>query len=191
MRNFSKTILGLAVAAAITLPMAIADAASVAILPLINNSKVEDAASIFQLNAMTALERAEGFHPVDTDTLTTVIDQNFDGEILPTQAQMAEIAANGGVDMVIAMQLDELGSKTVRYKYIDRLELKLRGKLVAYNALDGKFFQKSLYPDQPRNAEEYARKDFVSTEFARITRNTVGKALGNKKIHVERPRLGW
>lgn len=191
MHNFSKTILGLAVATAITLPMAIADAASVAILPLINNSKVEDAASIFHLNAMTAMERAEDFHPVDTDALTMVIDKSFDGEILPTQVQLAEIAVNGGVDVVIAMQLDKLDSKMLRGKYIDRLQLEIRGKLVSYNALNGKFYQKNLYPDQPRNAEEYARKDFVTTEFARITRNIVGKALGNKKVHIDKPSIGW
>ena len=191
MGNMYKTFLGLALAALVTLPASPCSAETVALLPLINNSKDDDASLVYQQNAVVSVGRVDGCQLVDTEGITAAIDRNFNGKDLPSEAQLKEICQAGGVDVVIAAKLDDLGSRTVKGKYTNRLELKLSGKLVSYNALTGKFYQKGLYPEGTRNADEYSRSDFVQSEFARIVRNTVGKALGNKKVRIEKPKLGW
>lgn len=191
MRDFSNLFLGLVLATAVAFPVSITDAASVTILPLINNSLYENANVIFQQNAIVAMERTGDFHLVENDSIIAVIDKECEDGILPTQKQMQNIVAQSGVDVVIAMQLDKLDKKTTRGKYQDFMELVVSGKLVCYNALTGKFYEKSLYSGRKVNPSEYSRSNFKDLEFARITRNTVGKALGNERIQVDRPRIGW
>ena len=86
-----------------------AEAASVALLPLINNVEGDQLSNqIYYKSAIAAINAQKGFMIVENDKLTAAIDAAKIGKEVPTSAALAKIAKDGDVDIVIAMQLDKL-----------------------------------------------------------------------------------
>lgn len=172
----------------------LADAASVAFIPLVDNSHYEDKEELnatYQAAVIRTINNVEGFTLVDSDALTAVLDKNIVEGVLPNEQILRTIAEQAGVDVVFAMQLDELSSTSQFTRDDDRLTLDLKGKVVYYNALTGKFKKTTVMDDTRDLQASYARSNFELSYFANNVRHEVNRALGNKKIKLEKPRLGW
>lgn len=158
-----------------------AEAATVALLPLINNVAGDElAGQIYYKEAINALKSKKGFVLVENDALTAAIEAANVGTTVPTQAALAKIARDGDVDIVFALQLDEL-SKRERQLPGERIaKLNLQGKAVAYNRLNGAFYEHKLKSDKEIDVSLTARWDWKHEEFGRAVRQEIDRALRAK-----------
>lgn len=171
-----------------------AEAASVALLPLINTSNYENPEEVtaaYHAAAVRSIDSAEGFTLVDSDELTAVLDKNLEEGKLPSKEVMQTIARDAGVDVVIAMHLKELNSFTTFGSVEEKLHLNLDGNCVTYNALTGKFQKRRLWDDSVAPMDVYARSNFEIEAFTNNVRSEVNKALGNKKFKADKVKFGW
>jgi len=159
-----------------------AEAASVALLPLINNVQGGDelANQVFYKNAMAVLNSKKGFVMVENDKLTAAIDAAKVGTKVPSEAAMAKIAKDGDVDIVIAIQLDKLDDKVIDSSEERKLQLDLQGYAVAYNRLTGKAYQHRIYSDKTIPEALSSRWDWTHEEFGRTVRVEIDRALRAK-----------
>lgn len=158
-----------------------AEAATVALLPLINNVAGDElAAQIYYKEAINTLKSKKGFVLVENDALTAAIEKAGVGNAVPGQAALAQIARDGDVDIVFALQLDEL-SKRERQLPGERIaKLNLQGKAVAYNRLNGAFYEHKLKSDKEIDVSLTARWDWKHEEFGRAVRQEIDRALRAK-----------
>jgi autonomous glycyl radical cofactor GrcA len=159
-----------------------AEAASVALLPLINNVQGGDelANQVFYKNAMAVLNSKKGFVMVENDKLTAAIDAAKVGAKVPSEAAMAKIAKDGDVDIVIAIELDKLDDKVIDSSEERKLQLDLQGYAVAYNRLTGKAYQHRIYSDKTIPEALSSRWDWTHEEFGRTVRVEIDRALRAK-----------
>ncbi len=159
-----------------------AEAASVALLPLINNVQGGDelANQVFYKNAMAVLNSKKGFVMVENDKLTAAIDAAKVGSKVPSEAAMAKIAKDGDVDIVIAIQLDKLDDKVIDSSEERKLQLDLQGYAVAYNRLTGQAYQHRIYSDKTIPEALSSRWDWTHEEFGRTVRVEIDRALRAK-----------
>ncbi|MDO4178193.1 MAG: hypothetical protein Q4D21_03290 [Phascolarctobacterium sp.] len=172
----------------------LAEAASVALLPLIDKSDYENKEELtatYNAAAVRAINNVEGFTLVDSDELTAVLDKNLPEGTLPTEQALKNIAAQTGVDVIFAMQLDNLSSDMTMGKIEDYLYLDLRGRVVYYNALTGKFKSTSVRDDNKVPMATMARSNFEIESFRDNVRRQMNKALGNKKFKADPVKFGW
>lgn len=154
-----------------------AEAATVALLPLVNNVQDDVANQVFYKEAMNALKLQKGFVLVENDTLTAAIDAvKLDGR-LPSEAELKKIAADGKVDMVIAMQLDKLTKKTTKSTKQRFVVLDLQGKTVAYNVLTGNYYSHEIRSDAKAPEAVTSRWDWKNEQWGRQVRLEMDKAL--------------
>ena len=152
-----------------------AEAASVALLPLINNVEGGDelANQVFYKNALAVLNSKKGFVVVENDKLTAVINDAKVGNKVPSAA----IAKDGDVDIVIAVQLDKLDDKAIDSSEERKLQIDLQGYAVAYNKLTGKAYEHRIYSDKTIPEALTSRWDWTHEEFGRAVRIEVDRAL--------------
>ena len=161
----------------------VVEAASVAILPLINNVEGGDtmANQIFYKEAINTLKYQKGFVMVENDKLTAAIDAANIGDKVPGEATLAKIAKDGNVDIVIAVELDALSDKAIDSSEERKLQLDLQGYTVAYNALTGDFYKHRIYSDKIIPEALASRWNWTHEEFGRELRKEIKKALAPKK----------
>ena len=159
-----------------------AEAASVAILPLINNIEGGDdlANSLFYKEAMNAVKAKKGFYVDENAKLNAAIKEANIGKELPSASVLAKIAKDGNVDIVFALQIDELHDEPVFPSNERMLELKMEGKAVAYNALNGAFYEHEFDSDKEIDETLTTRWDWVHEEFGRQVRVEMDRALRAK-----------
>lgn len=159
-----------------------AEAASVALLPLINNVQGGDelANQVFYKNAMSVLNSKKGFVMVENDKLTAAIEAAKVGNKVPDTAALAKIAKDGDVDIVIAIQLDKLDDKVIDSSEERKLQLDLQGYAVAYNKLTGKTYAHRIYSDKTIPEALTSRWDWTHEEFGRVVRLEIDRALRDK-----------
>lgn len=159
-----------------------AEAASVAILPLINNIEGGDdlANSLFYKEAMNAVKAKKGFYVDENSKLNAAIKDANIGKELPSASVLAKIAKEGNVDIVFALQIDELHDEPVFPSSERMLELKMEGKAVAYNALNGAFYEHEFDSDKEIDETLTSRWDWVHEEFGRQVRVEMDRALRAK-----------
>lgn len=161
--------------------MQAAEAATVALLPLINNVQGDEVAGqVYYKQAINAMKAQPGFELVENDKLTVAIEAAKVNGAVPSQAALEKIAKDGGVDIVIAMQLDKLGSKPMHRTGERMIKLDMTGKAVAYNRLNGVFYAHNLRGDKVIDEALTARWDWPHEEFGRTVRVEVGRALKAK-----------
>lgn len=154
-----------------------AEAATVALLPLVNNTDNEMSNKVFYKEALGALKLQKGFVLVENDQLTAAINAAKLNGQLPNAAQMQKIAVDGNVDIVIAMQLDVL-KKSVRPSSEERtVLLDLQGQTVAYNALTGKVYSHKIDVDAKAPEAVTSRWDWANEQWGRQVRLEMEKAL--------------
>lgn len=158
-----------------------AEAATVALLPLVNNVQGDELANqVFYKQAMAVLNSKRGFVMVENDKLTAVIEKETVAGTLPSEAALQTIAKNGDVDIVIAMQLDTLEDNVIMSSEENKLQLDLQGYAVAYNKLTGEFYKHRIYNDKIVPEAVTARWDWVHEEWGRSVRLEMDRVLSGK-----------
>lgn len=171
-----------------------AEAASVALLPLINTSDYEnpeEVSATYHAAAVRSINNAEGFTLMDSDSLTAVLDKNLEEGKLPSKEAMQAIANQAGVDVIIGMHLKKLDYFTTFGGFEEKLHLQLDGDCVVYNALTGKFQKRRLWDDTVAPMDIYARSNFELESWSNNVRSEVNKAIGMKKFKADKVKFGW
>ena len=182
MKKVLRYLLMTVMALCISLPCLSAEAASVALLPLINNVEGDQVANqVFYKNAIAAMNKAKGFVMVENDKLTAAIEAANVGDEVPGEAAMAKIAKDGNVDMVLAIQIDVINDIPQPSSEENKLKMDIQGYAASYNALTGTYKKDRIYNDSIIPEVFSSRWDLVHEEFGREVRKAVTKALKAKK----------
>ena len=190
MKKIYRYLLLTLLALGLSIPALGAEAASVALLPLICNVEGDTVASqVYFKNALNTINAQKGFVLVDNDQLTAAIEAAKLGREVPDQATMAKIAKDGNVDLVIAMQLDVLKDEAIYDANDDRLKLDLQGYAVSYNKQTGEFDKHRIFDDKEIPAALASRWDWTHDEWGRNVKREVNRILKVKKVTVEAPRM--
>ena len=185
-RYFLMTVLALC----LSIPAVAAEAASVVLVPLINNVQGDEIANqIFYKNAIGAINAQQGYTIVDNDKITAIIETNKNGNKVPSEAVLKKIASESKVDIVIAVQLDELHDDPVWPSGERIVKLTMRGKAVAYNAITGKYYQHQIFSDKEIDETLTSRWDWVHEEWGYAVRREMNRILKVKKVMVDAPRM--
>ena len=190
MKKIYHYLLLTVLALCLSIPALGAEAASVALLPLINNVAGDTIASqVYFKSALSSINAQQGFVLVDNDQLTAAIESAQLGREVPDQATLAKIAKAGNVDLVIAMQLDVLKDEAIYDANDDRLKLDLQGHAVSYNKLTGEYDKHRIFDDKEIPAALASRWDWTHDEWGRNVKREVNRILKVKKVTVEAPRM--
>lgn len=167
-----------------------AEAAGVALLPLINNVEEkavegeEDASrltnQVFFKNALAAINSKKGFYMVENKKLDAAVEAANLGNKLPSADVLAEIGKAGDADIVIAFQLDALDDEVIDSSEERKLKLDLKGYVVAYNRLTGTAYEHRIYNDKMIPEALASRWDWVQEEWGRAVRVEIDRALRAK-----------
>ena len=190
MKKIYRYLLMTVLALCLSVPAIVAEAANVALIPLINNVQGDEMANqIFYKNAISAINAQQGYTIVDNDHVTAIIESNKNGNNVPSEAALKKIAKNAGVDIVIAMQLDELHDDPVFPSNERIVKLTMNGKAVAYNAITNKFYKHQIYSDKEIDETLTSRWDWVHEEWGYAIRREINRILQVKKVMVDAPRM--
>ena len=189
MKKIYRYLLMTVLALCLSIPAIAAEAASVAVLPLINNVEGRtDVSQVYYSGAINAIKAQQGFMMVDNDDLTAVVEKHTTKGVLPDKEALQAIAKEAKVDIVIAMQLDTLDYDVQRGKE-DMIKLDLQGYCVSYNALDGKFIKHRIFDETITEETSMARWDWPLEQWGRNVKREVNRCLKIKKISIEAPRM--
>ena len=181
MKKVLRYLLMTVMALCISLPCLSAEAASVALLPLINNVQGDEVANqVFYKNAIATMNKTKGFVMVENDRLTAAIEAANVSNEVPDEAPMAKIAKDGDVDMVIAIQIDTINDIPQYSSEENRLKMDIQGYVASYNALTGTYKKNRIYNDSTHPEVLSSRWDLVHEEFGREVRKAITKALKTK-----------
>lgn len=190
MKKFYRYFLMTVLALCLSIPAIAAEAATVVLVPLINNVQGDEIANqIFYKNAITTINAQQGYTIVDNDKVTEIIESNKNGNNVPSEAALKKIAKDANVDIVIAIQLDELHDEPVFPSNERMVKLTMLGKAVAYNALANKYYQHKIYSDKEMDETLTSRWDWVHEEWGYAVRHEMNRILQVKKIMVDAPRM--
>lgn len=167
------------------------EAATVALLPLINNIHEEtpQANQVYYKSAIGAINAQKGFILVENEQLNKTIEEAGIGSIVPNKDTLMQIAKKGDVDIVIAMELNELSEVTLRSSEGDRLQLKLDGRAVAYNRLTNRFYNHRIYDDLVIPEAFSTRWEWTYEQWSHNVRREINSILQVKKIKLDKPRM--
>lgn len=190
MKRIYRYLLMTVLALCLSIPAFAAEAASIALLPLINNVQGDEVASqVYYKSAINAINTQNGFMLVENDKLTAAIEAaNIAGK-MPTKATFEKIAKEGNVDIVVTMELDKLESITIYSSEENKLQLVLDGKAAAYNRITGEFYQHRIYDDKTVPEALTTRWDWTHEEWGRNVRAEINRILKVKKVQLDAPRM--
>ena len=158
-----------------------AEAATVALLPLVNNVAGDELANqVYYNNAIKALKSMPGFVIVENNQLNAAIDNAKLDTAGLNKNTLEKIAKEGNVDVVFAMQLDKLGRKPLNRTGERVLKLELEGKAFAYNRLNGVYYVHNLKGGKEIDEALTSRWDWAHEEFGRAVRQEISRALRAK-----------
>ena len=190
MKKMYRYLLMAVLAICLSIPAFAADAASIALLPLINNNQGDEIANqVYFKSAINAINAQKGFMLVENDKLTAAIDAAKIAGKVPSKAALEKIAKDGNVDIVIAMELDKLDDITLYSSEGNMMQLVLDGKAVAYYKITGEFYQHRIYDDKQVPEALTTRWDWTHEEWGRNVRAEINRILKVKKIMVDAPRM--
>ena len=190
MKKIYRYLLMTLLALCLSIPALGVEAASVAVLPLINKVvERTDVSQVYYSGAINAIKAQQGFMMVDNDDLTAVVEKHTTKGVLPDKATLKAIAKDAKVDIVIAMELDKLEYEVFRTHEEDVVILDLQGYCVSYNAIDNEFVKHRIYDDSRTEEVSMARWDWPLEQWGRNVRKEVNRALKVKKITFEAPRM--
>lgn len=159
-----------------------AEAATVALLPLINNVEGNTIANqVYYKEALDLLKLKKGFMIVENDRLNIAIESAGITDDAPDRLTLEKIAKDGGVDIVLCMEIDDLEIKSVHRNGERDVQLDMEGEFVAYNNITGVFYKHEFSSDKIVDASLTTRWDWKHQEFGRQVRREVERALKVKK----------
>ena len=158
-----------------------AEAATVALLPLVNNVAGDELANqVYYKQAINAIKAQPGFVLVENDQLTQAFENAKINTAGIDQKSLEKIANEGNVDVVFAMQLDKLGRKPLNRTGERVLKLEMEGKAFAYNRLNGIYYVHNLKGGKEIDEALTSRWDWAHEEFGRAVRQEISRALRAK-----------
>ena len=190
MKKMYRLLLMTVLALCLSIPALGAEAASIALLPLINNVQGDEIANqVYFKSAIGAINAQKGFMLVENDELTVDIEVAKIAGKVPSKATLEKIAKDSNVDIVIAMELDKLEDTTIYAIEENKLQLALDGKAVAFNKVTGEFYQQRIYDDKIVPEALTTRWDWTHEEWGRNVKREINRILKVKKVTVEAPRM--
>ena len=182
MKKVLRYLLMTVLAICFTIPcLNAAEAATVALLPLVNNVEGDELANqVYYKQAINAIKAQPGFVLVENDQLTLAMENAKINTTGINQKALEKIAKEGNVDVVFAMQLDKLGRKPVNRTGERVLKLELEGKAFAYNRLNGIYYVHNLKSGKEIDEALTSRWDWAHEEFGRAVRQEISRALRAK-----------
>ena len=190
MKKMYRLLLMTVLALCLSIPALGAEAASIALLPLINNVQGDEIANqVYFQSAIGAINAQKGFMLVENDELTVAIEVAKIAGKVPSKATLEKIAKDSNVDIVIAMELDKLEDTTIYASEENKLQLALDGKAVAFNKVTGEFYQHRIYDDKTVPEALTTRWDWTHEEWGRNVKREINRILKVKKVTVEAPRM--
>lgn len=183
MKKLLRCLLMTVMALCFSLPcFSAAEAATVALLPLINNVQNDEMVSqIFYKEAIATMNSQKGFMMVENDKLTAAIDAVNVGNKVPGEAALVKIAKDGDVDIVIAIQLDKLEDETFFSSEENKIKINILGRAVSYNALTGEFRNRKIDHEVLIPEVFSSRWNVSHEEWGKVVRQEIKKALAAKK----------
>ncbi len=168
-----------------------AEAATIALLPFINNVEdkekhdAEDLGRVYYENVFAVINSKPDFLVVEDETLLNALEKNMVADHMPNEAQMRQIALDGNVDIVIAMEINYFDVTVFRGGEDDTLQMNCEGWVQAYNKLTGKFYRNRVYDDNKISEALTSRWDWPMEEFGNEMRRIMYKILNpkNKKLY--------
>ena len=158
-----------------------AEAATVALLPLVNNVAGDELANqVYYKQAINAIKAQPGFVLVENDQLTQAFENAKINTAGIDQKSLEKIAKEGDVDVVFAMQLDKLARKPLNRTGERVLKQELEGKAFAYNRLNGVYYVHNLKGGKEIDEALTSRWDWAHEEFGRAVRQEISRALRAK-----------
>lgn len=153
------------------------EAATVALLPLVNNVKGDElAGQIFYQEAIGTLNDYPEYMMIENDKLTAAMEKSHITDVTD-EAALHAIAKDGDVDVVIAMQLDTLNDTPIDSSEERLLKLDMKGYAVVYNRLNDSFYKHRIYSDKTIPEALTSRWDWVHEEWGRAVRVEIDRAL--------------
>ena len=190
MKKVYRFLLMTVLALCLSIPAFGAEAASIALLPLINNVQGDEIANqVYYKAAINAINAQKGFMLVENDKLTAAIDAAKISGKVPSKDTLEIIAKDGNVDIVIAMELDKLEDTTIYASEENKLQLALDGRAVAYNKITGEFYQHRIYDDKTVPEALTTRWDWTHEEWGRNVRAEINRILKVKKVRLDAPSM--
>ena len=190
MKKIYRYLLMTLLALCLSIPALASEAASVALLPLINNVQGDEIANqVYYKSAIGAINAQEGFMLVENDKLATAIEAAKITSKVPAKSTLEKIAKDGNVDIVIAMELNKLDDITLYSSEGNMMQLVLDGRGVAYNRITGEFYQHRIYDDKQIPEALTTRWDWTHEEWGRNVRAEINRILKVKKVMVDAPRM--
>ena len=190
MKKMYRLLLMTVLALCLSIPALGAEAASIALLPLINNVQGNEIANqVYFKSAIGAINAQKGFMLVENDELTVAIEVAKIAGKVPSKATLEKIAKDSNVDIVIAMELDKLEDTTIYASEENKLQLALDGKAVAFNKVTGEFYQHRIYDDKTVPEALTTRWDWTHEEWGRNVKREINRILKVKKVTLEAPRM--
>lgn len=167
------------------------DAASVVLVPLVNNVvDREDLGSIYYDRTVEAVKNADS-EILDNKDVDQALEKNTKPGILPTEADLKEIASATGADIVVAMQVDQVSREDITVFNNAELDMivKCEGAFASYNAMNGKYKRTGIRDEDRMPMSVGARYDVPGEMFANNVTRQIKRALGVKKVSIEKPRI--
>lgn len=190
MKRIYRYLLMTVLAICLSIPVFTAEAASIALLPLVNNVTGDEVANqVYFKSAINAINSQKGFMLVENDKVTAAVEAAKIAGKVPTKDTLEKIAKDGNVDIVIAMELDKLDYITIYSSEENELKLTLDGRAVAYNKITGEFYQHRIYDDKTVPEALTTRWDWTHEEWGRNVRAEINRILKVKKIMLDAPRM--
>ena len=182
MKKVLRYLLMTVLAICITIPcLNAAEAATVALLPLVNNVAGDELANqVYYKQAINAIKAQPGFVLVENDQLTQAFENAKINTAGIDQKSLEKIAKEGDVDVVFAMQLDKLARKPLNRTGERVRKLDLEGKAFAYNRLNGVYYVHNLKGGKEIDEALTSRWDWAHEEFGRAVRQEISRALRAK-----------
>ena len=182
MKKVLRYLLMTVLAICFTIPcLNAAEAATVALLPLVNNVAGDELANqVYYKQAINAIKAQPGFVLVENDQLTQAFENAKINTAGIDQKSLEKIAKDGDVDVVFAMQLDKLARKPLNRTGERVLKLELEGKAFAYNRLNGVYYVHNLKGGKEIDEALTSRWDWAHEEFGRTVRQEISRALRAK-----------
>ena len=182
MKKVLRYLLMTVLAICFTIPcLNAAEAATVALLPLVNNVEGDEIANqVYYKQAINAIKAQPGFVLVENDQLTQAFENAKINTAGIDQKSLEKIAKEGDVDVVFAMQLDKLARKPLNRTGERVLKLELEGKAFAYNRLNCVYYVHNLKGGKEIDEALTSRWDWAHEEFGRAVRQEISRALRAK-----------